>query len=47
MLIPSSRAAATGQPARRHPARLPENPHPPQRGHRLAHPRQANPHRRL
>ena len=33
---PPRRAASPGQPARRHPARLPTARHPVQRGHRLA-----------
>jgi hypothetical protein len=32
---PSGRATARGQPQHRHPARLPENPHPLRREHRL------------
>ena len=34
---PPSRPAPAGQPPRGHPARLPEDPHPLRRDHRLAH----------
>ena len=37
---PPGRPATARQPARRHPARLPENPHALRRGHRLAAARQ-------
>jgi hypothetical protein len=40
------RPATPRQPARRHPPRLPENPHPLRRGHRLGSP-PANPASRL
>ena len=39
------RPAPARQPARRHPARLPQNPHPLQRGDRLAAPRSQTPQR--
>ena len=41
------RPAPARQPARRHPARLPQDPHPLRRGNRLVPPRKPNPPRRL
>jgi 2-polyprenyl-6-methoxyphenol hydroxylase-like FAD-dependent oxidoreductase len=43
---PQRRSAAPGQPARRHPPRLPQDPHPLRRGHCLGPP-PANPAGRL